>query len=65
MSAEKMEEMARSIVVDLMQSGLSPHEGMLVLARTLAVSFRVERISREEAIQRFTQVVDAAYNEVN
>ncbi len=65
MSAEKMEEMARSIVVDLMESGLSPHEGMLVLARTLAVSFRVERISREEAIQRFTQVVDAAYNEVN
>ncbi len=65
MSAEKMEEIARSIVVDLMESGLSPHEGMLVLARTLAVSFRVERISREEAIQRFTQVVDAVYNEVN
>jgi len=65
MSAEKMEEMATSIVVDLMQSGLSPHEGMMVLARTLAVSFRVERISREEAVQRFTQVVDAVYNEAN
>jgi hypothetical protein len=65
MSAEKMEEMAKSIVMDLMQSGLSPHEGMMVLARTLAVSFRVERISREEAVQRFTQVVDAVYNEAN
>jgi hypothetical protein len=65
MSAEKMEEVAKSMVMDLMQSGLSPHEGMLVLARTLAVSFRVERISREEAIQRFTQVVDSVYNEAN
>lgn len=65
MSAEKMEEMATSIVIDLMQSGLSPHEGMVVLAQTLAVAFRTDNVSRKEAIRRFTQIVDNVYNDVN
>jgi hypothetical protein len=65
MSAEKMEEMATSIVIDLMHSGLSPHEGMVVLAQTLAVAFRTDNVPRKEAIKRFTQIVDNVYNDVN
>jgi hypothetical protein len=65
MSAKLMEEMAIKITLDLMHAGLTPHQGMMVLAHTAAVAFRADKLSRKEAIQRFTQVVDSVYNEAN
>jgi len=65
MSAKLMEEMSIKITLDLIRAGLTPHQAMMVLARTAAVAFRADKLSREEAIKRFTQVVDSVYNEVN
>jgi hypothetical protein len=62
MSAQLMEEMALKITIDLMHSGLSPHEGMVVLARTAAIAFRTENLSRNEASKRFEQILDTVYD---
>lgn len=65
MSAKLMEETALRVAIDMMNSGLTPQEGMVVLAQIVAVAFRTSDISREEAIRRFTQVVDNVYNQIN
>lgn len=65
MSAKLMEEAALRVAIDMMDSGLTPQEGMVVLAQIVAIAFRTGNISREEAVKRFTQVVDNVYNQIN
>lgn len=57
-----MSSMSVSILRDLMESGLSPIEGMAVMANTLCIGFRVEGITREEAIHRLIAAVDSVYD---
>lgn len=59
---ELMSTMSLKIVSDLMKSGLSPHEGMLVLCRTVISGFYAEGLSKEEAIGRLIEVVHITYN---
>ena len=62
MSASLMSQMARKILIDLVESGLTPHESMLVLAQTAAAGFFAEQLTREEAMGRFEQVVSILYD---
>lgn len=62
MSATLMGQMSQKILLDLVKSGLTPHECMVVLAQTAAAGFFADQLTREQAMGRFKQVVDNVYD---
>ena len=57
-----MKQMSRKILVDAINSGLTPHQVMYVLAHTATSGFFADGLTREEACARFADVVDNVYN---
>jgi hypothetical protein len=62
--AKLMKEMSAYILMELMQSGLDAHQGMMVLAKTATSGFFADGLNREEAVERFRQVVDMTYDSI-
>ena len=62
MSATLMGQMSQKILFDLIKSGLTPHECMVVLAQTAAAAFFAEQLTREQSMERFKQIVDNVYD---
>ena len=68
MSKEEMKlmrEMSAVILIDLLQSGLDAHQAMAVLAQTATSGFYAEGLSREEALERFAEVVAGTYDRLD
>jgi hypothetical protein len=62
MSETLMSQMSKKILLDLIKSGLTPHESMVVLAQTAAAGFFAEQLTREQSMARFKQMVDNVYD---
>jgi hypothetical protein len=59
--AKLMKEMSTTILLELMSSGLTAQQSMVVLAKTLASGFFADGVSKEEAVERFKEVSDSTY----
>lgn len=63
METNKLRDVSIDIVAQLAKGGLNKAEGMVVLAMTLAITFRDNDVSQHEAINRFTTIVKNVYGE--
>lgn len=63
-AAKLMSEMSAAILQQLMVSGLNAHQGMMVLAKTATTGFYVDGLTREEAVDRFKDVVNLTYDAI-
>ena len=63
METNKLRDASIGIVAQLAKDGLNKAEGMVVLAMTLAITFRDSGVSQHEAINRFTTIVKNVYGE--
>lgn len=62
--AKLMSQMSAHILAELMQSGLTAHQGMMVLAKTATSGFYADGLTREEAVDRFRGVVNLTYDAI-
>ena len=60
-TTDAMKAMSKKILMDLLTSGLTPHESMYVLAHTLASGFYADKINRDQAAARFATVTNMVY----
>jgi hypothetical protein len=61
--SDQMRTTYNEVVSVLMKSGLTDMQAAAVIAQMLSIAFRVEGITKEEAIQRFTEVATFVYAE--
>jgi hypothetical protein len=60
-NTEEMKQQSLSIVRQFMANNVSQSEGMVILAMTLAGTFKQNKVSQHEAISRFTTIVKHVY----
>jgi hypothetical protein len=63
MGADKLKDASIDIIAKFAKDGLSKGEGMVVLAMTLAITFRDDGVSQHEAVNRFVTIVKNVYGE--
>lgn len=61
MNSQEMQMQSLEIIQSLIKSGASLQESMVILAMTLAATFRGDGLSQHEAINRFTTIVKNVY----
>lgn len=61
MTHQEMQQESMKIVMQFNEAGATQEEGMVILAMTLAIVFRTNKVSQHEAISRFTTVVRQIY----
>jgi hypothetical protein len=61
-NTDLMKQMSRKILADAIDSGLTAHQIMYVLAHTATSGFFAEGLTREKACARFADVVDNVYS---
>jgi hypothetical protein len=61
MKFQEMQAESINIIRRFKEMDATPHEGMVILAITLAVAFKTDDVSQHEAINRFTTIVHKIY----
>jgi len=64
MTEKEMQMESVHIVTRFMEKNVTNGEGMVILAMSLATTFRVNGVSQHEAIDRFTIIVKKVYGEL-
>ena len=63
MKFQEMQAESVNIVKRFQEMNATASEGMVILAMTLAAGFKADGVSRHEAINRFTTIVNKVYQE--
>jgi hypothetical protein len=61
MTEKEMQMESVHIVTRFMEKNVTNAEGMVILAMSLATTFKVNGVSQHEAINRFTTIVKEVY----
>jgi hypothetical protein len=61
MTNEEMKLESMKIAMQFAEKGVTQSEGMVILAMSLATTFKVNGVSQHEAINRFTTIVKNVY----
>lgn len=64
MTEKEMQLESMDIAKRFAEKDATSGEGMLILAMTLATTFRVNGVSQHEAINRFTTIAKKVYGEM-
>jgi hypothetical protein len=62
MTDKKMQSVSEGMLKLCEESGLTPHEAMVTLAMTLASGFYIDKLTKHQAISRFTTIVNLVYS---
>lgn len=62
MTDKKMQSVSEGMLKLCEESGLTPQEAMVTLAMTLASGFYLDKLTRHQAISRFTTIVNLVYS---
>ena len=63
MKAQELQALSAKVILQLMEGGATPSEGMVVLAMTLALMFRDEGVTQHQATSRFLIILKQVYGE--
>ena len=62
MTDKKMQNVSEEMLKLCEESGLTPQEAMVTLAMTLASGFYIDKLTKHQAISRFTTIVNLVYS---
>lgn len=62
MTDKKMQSVSEGMLKLCEESGLTPQEAMVTLAMTLASGFYLDKLTKHQAISRFTTIVNLVYS---